>query len=56
MASFETLSVFMSTTSTERSTSLVTYSRLPSGAAAMPWGTSMPVTSPMTLFVTGSMM
>src|SRR5260370_22073588 len=51
-----TSSVLVSTTSTVRSASLETYSRLPSGAAATPWFASMPVTSPTTRLVAGSIM
>src|SRR4051812_31620408 len=47
-------SVFASATSTVDSASLVMYSRLPSGAAATPWFTSIPLISPTTLLVAGS--
>src|SRR5215813_5299513 len=49
-----TLSVLRSATSRVDSASLVTYSFVPSGAAAAPWFTSMPPISPTTLFVAGS--
>ena len=48
-------SVFPLTTSSVWSASLLKKKRLPSGATAAPWFTSMPVISATTLLVTGSM-
>ena len=49
-----TANVEPSTTSTVSRDSFVKYSRVPSGAAVTPCGTSMSLITPTTLFVAGS--
>ncbi len=49
-----TFSVFVSTMSSVFSVSLVMYNREPSGADVAPWFTSMPLITPTTVLVAGS--